>query len=251
MVTIYFSGTGNSQFIAKKFSSLLKCDCHSIEDNVDFEKIIKENDTIALCYPIHFSKAPIYFNDFAKRYKEYFRGKNLIIFCTQQFYSGYGAKSITFILEDVNVIYAEHFNMHNNVTTLPTYYKLTKINNEKCLKRCSKKLEKIVRDIDNGVIKLKGFGKFGEYLGNKQHIDETTLRDKQKNAVKVNNNCILCNKCVKQCPTNNLEKWGGEITHKNKCTFCFRCVNICPKQAITVSIHGKVKEQYCILDKEI
>ncbi len=251
MVTIYFSGTGNSQFIAKKFSELMKCDCYSIEEKVDFKKIISENDKIALCFPIHFTKAPIFFNDFVKKHKEVFKGKSLIIFSTQQFCSGYGAKSITFNLENVNVIYAENFNMQNNLTTMPTYYKLTKLNNEKCLKRCSKKLIKIVNDINNGIVKLKGFGKYGEYLGNKQHIDKKSLREKQKNAVRVDEDCILCNKCVKQCPTENLFIQDKKILHKEKCTFCFRCVNTCPKQAITVSIHKKVKEQYCILDKDI
>ncbi len=246
MVTIYFSGTGNTEYLAKNFSNIMKCQCYSIEEDVDFKKIIKKNDVITLCFPIHFSKAPIYFMEFIKNLRDEFKGKKLIIFCSQQFYSGDGARSITDLLYDVEVIYAEHFNMQNNITSMPLYYKITKRNNKRCLKKNYLKLEKISKDIKNGKVKLKGFSNFSKSLGRRQHLSDENVIEKQKKAVKVNDDCILCNKCVKLCPTKNLVNNGEKITFKENCTFCVRCTNICPKQAITVLLHGKVSEQYYI-----
>lgn len=247
MVIIYFSGTGNTKYIAKSFSKIMNCKNYSIEEDMDFEKILSENERIVLCYPIHFSMAPIYFRNFVKKYKTNFRNKKLIIFCTQQFYSGDGARSITDLLEDVEVIYAEHFNMQNNITSFQAYYKLTKINNKKCLEKTYKKLEKISKEINNNEIYLKGFNNFSKKLGKMQHISDEKLKIKQQEAVRVKNNCSLCNKCIKNCPTKNLINNGEKICSNVDCTFCLRCVNICPKKAITVLIHGKVGEQY-ILD---
>ncbi len=246
MVVIYFSGTGNTKFLARKFSRVMNCKCVSIEETVDFKKIILENNTITLCYPIHFSKAPIFFMDFVKTHKNEFRGKKIISLCSQQFYSGDGARSIFDLLEDVELVYAEHFNMQNNITSMPLYYKITKTNNRRCLTRSYRKIIKISSDINKGRVKTKGFNNFSKQLGKMQHISDESIKRKQKNAVRVNNSCILCNKCVKNCPTKNLENEGAKIASEENCTFCMRCVNICPKKAITVLLHGKVKEQYYI-----
>ncbi len=250
MVVIYFSGTGNSRFIAKRFSKEMNCKCYSIEEDVNFGEIITENDTIALCYPIHFSKAPLLFMDFISEHKSGFIGKKIVILCSQQFYSGDGARSITDLLEGVEVIYAEHFNMQNNITSMPIYYKLTKRNNKRCLKHTCKKIKKITKDINNNKVKLKGFNSFSMALGRAQHLNPESAKKKQLKAVKIKNSCVLCGKCVKYCPANNLAIDNNKIVFDNKCTFCMRCVNICPKKSISVLIHGNVKEQYYIGDRK-
>ncbi len=248
MVTIYFSGTGNTKFIAKNFSEFMGCEFYSIEEDIDFRKAIEENNIIALCYPIHFSKAPVLFMEFISKYKDNFKGKKIISLCSQQFYSGDGARSIIDLLEEVDVIYAEHLNMHNNITCMPNYYKITKINNKKCLRKTRKKIFNISKDIKRGKIKLKGFNKLSMSIGRTQHLSDESIKEKQQKAVRVNENCILCKKCVNLCPSKNL-LLGSKIISKENCTFCMRCVNICPKQAITVLLHGKVKEQYYISDE--
>ncbi len=250
MVTIYFSGTGNTKFIAKRFSKIMNCESYSIEEDINFKELIIKNDTIALCYPIHFSKAPIFFMDFVSKFKNEFRGKKVIILCSQQFYSGDGARSIVDLLDNVDVIYAEHFNMQNNITSIPLYYKITKRNNEKCLKNTDIKINKVISNIKKGNIKKKGFNNFSIQLGKLQHLSDESVKKKQLQAVKITDQCIVCNKCVKNCPTQNLFNDNNSINFKENCTFCFRCVNICPKQAITVLLHGKVKEQYYIMDND-
>ncbi len=249
MVVIYFSGTGNTKFIAKKFGKEMKCKSYSIEEDVNFSEIISENSTIALCYPIHFSQAPLLFMDFVGKYKNEFRGKKIISLCSQQFFSGDGARSITDLLEDVEVIYAEHFNMQNNITCMPIYYKLTKRNNRRCLKNTCNKIKVVAKDINNNKVKLKGFNNFSKSMGTTQHISPESIKQKQMKAVKVRESCVLCEKCVKCCPTSNLSQVSGKIVSDNKCTFCMRCINICPKKSISVLLHGNVKEQYFIADK--
>ncbi len=246
MITIYFSGTGNSEYLAKKFSEEMNCNAYSIEERVNFVRLIKENDVIALCFPIHFSKAPVFFMEFVSKYKENFKGKRIISLCTQQFYSGDGARSIFDLLEDVEVVYAEHFNMHNNITSWPTYYKLTKRNNPRCLRGVEKKVKRVAKDIEQGRVKQKGFSEFAKVLGRGQHISPERVKVKQQSAVRVNDTCVLCGKCIKHCPTKNLKIESGKLADKAECTFCMRCVNLCPKKSLSVLIHGKVSEQYSI-----
>lgn len=246
MVVIYFSGTGNSEFVAKRFGKITNSKCFSIEEDVDFTKIIKNNKTITLCFPIHFSRSPVMFQEFLLKYKNEFSGKNIISFATQQAYSGDGAMSVSYILDNVSMIYAEHFNMQNNITSIPIYYKLTKRNNKRCLIKTDQKLRKIAKEILENKVNLKGSSDFGQYLGKTQQMSEDNINNKRSTAVKISNSCISCNKCVRECPTLNLENIDGKICTKDKCTFCVRCVNVCPTKAITVLLHGKVDEQYDI-----
>ena len=40
MLMLYFSGTGNSKYIANLFSKKVNAKCYSIEENIDFKKEI-------------------------------------------------------------------------------------------------------------------------------------------------------------------------------------------------------------------
>ncbi len=123
MIILYFSGTGNSRYIANLFSQKTGAKSHSIEAKIDFKNIIKENDTIAFCYPIYGSCVPRIMREFVSRNIELLKDKKLIIFCTQLMFSGDGARIFTDLLPKGygEVIYAEHFNMPNNICNIKLF----------------------------------------------------------------------------------------------------------------------------------
>ncbi len=245
----YFSGTGNTEYVARKFAKEVEFNCYCIEENINFVEIIKQNEIITLCFPIHLSSAPIIFVDFVKKYNSYLNSKKLILFCTQQFFSGDGARSITEYIDNAKVIYAKHFRMPNNIVNIPYYSVLTKGNVNKSVIRVNKQIEEIINDIRKGVIKNQGFNKYSIKLGLGQR-EEFYKRYKIRDVkAKINDDCVLCNSCVKHCPTKRLKQQKGKIinTKHSYCTMCMRCVNICPSRAITVLFHNKPKYQYrCI-----
>jgi ferredoxin len=49
---------------------------------------------------------------------------------------------------------------------------------------------------------------------------------------RADSNCIQCGKCVRECPTHNIELTEGKIVFSNKCIFCLRCWWQCPTRAI-------------------
>lgn len=44
--------------------------------------------------------------------------------------------------------------------------------------------------------------------------------------------CISCRKCAKICPLNNIEIKDGKPTWNNNCTHCMACISYCPTGAI-------------------
>jgi ferredoxin len=247
MVTLYFSGTGNSKYIAEYFSEEMDCENYSIEEKIDFKKLINSNDTIAFCYPSYGSCVPLIMRQFILEHKKELSGKKIIIFSTQLMFSGDGARVLIDLLEDVDfkVIYAEHFNMPNNICNLPIFPNPSKKKMEKYVQKSNKKIDKICKHIRRGAIRKRGFNIISKYLGLlSQRIYFKDIEIKAMKDVRINQDCILCGKCIRICPMNNLEEKDNWIEQKGNCTLCYRCVNKCPVKAITVLYHKKVKQQY-------
>lgn len=58
MIVFYFSGTGNSKFIARQFAEKMDAEFHSIEEKIDFKRLFNLVDTVAVVYPIYGSCVP-------------------------------------------------------------------------------------------------------------------------------------------------------------------------------------------------
>ena len=162
MIMIYFSGTGNSKYIAELFSLYMNIKCYSIEENIEFGQLISLEETICFCYPIYGSRVPRIMREFAKKYIDFLKNKKVIIFCTQLIFSGDGARAFTDIFPKnwVEVIYAEHFFMLNNVNNLF----ILSLANEKRIKKymanADRKMKIVCQKIKDGIIKKRGFNNF-------------------------------------------------------------------------------------------
>lgn len=249
MVMVYFSGTGNSKFIAEQFAERMGIEAYSIEQDLDFDVVFANVDTIAVCYPIYGSCVPAIMREFVEDHRHYFETKKLIIFCTQMLFSGDGARAFARLLDRCNerVLYAEHFLMPNNICNFFLFPMTEKEKIEK-QKKALKKLERVCSDIQNGIMKKRGWNVFSTLLGKTQNIAYPKMERKGKSSFRTDASCIGCGLCVKNCPTHNLELVNRKVIQKNRCTLCYRCVNLCPKQSCTVYLHQKPKRQYKGID---
>jgi ferredoxin len=246
MLMMYFSGTGNSKYIAEAFSRRMGARCHSIEEQAPFSQMICEEETVAFCYPIYGSRVPKIMRDFAIKHEEPLKSKKTIIFCTQMYFSGDGARAFTDIFPKghLRVIYAEHFLMPNNVcnvflTPLPSEKTINKY-----LVNADRKMQTVCDDITNGIVRKRGFNPVSRALGLIQGIPYPALEKIAMDRVWVDKSCNGCNLCVTACPVNNFENKDGTIVTKKSCIMCYRCINICPQKAISVYLKIKVKKQY-------
>lgn len=56
--------------------------------------------------------------------------------------------------------------------------------------------------------------------------------------------CISCGKCVNACPLNNISLKNGKPAWGTDCTHCMACINRCPKEAIEYGKISKGKPRY-------
>lgn len=57
-------------------------------------------------------------------------------------------------------------------------------------------------------------------------------------------NCVSCGKCAKVCPLNNIELENGRPVWGKDCTHCMACISRCPREAIEYGKHSKGLPRY-------
>ena len=218
--------------------------CLSIEADTDFTSEIKSHDTIAFCYPIYGSRVPRIMREFVIKYMAELSGKKMVIIVTQWLFSGDGARVFTdmFWQDTIEVIYAEHFNMPNNINNTPFLRHTSKRKIEKYKRKAETKISRVCNDIRQGIVRKRGFSRFSQWLGNiqgkawqgdsKDSDSSTGIEHKARSGIKTHDGCTACSLCVNICPMNNLTNLGGAITQLDNCTVCYRCVNRCSQKAI-------------------
>ena len=253
MVMLYFSGTGNSKYIAELFCRYMNIKCYSIENNIDFCQLLTAAEIIGFCYPIYGSRVPRIMREFVERHKDFLKNKKLFIFCSQLIFSGDGARSFTDIFPKnwIEIIYAEHFFMPNNVCNLPLLPLASEIKIKKYMVKADQKMKDVCQNITDGIIKRRGFNIISKKLGQIQGTFMPAIEKKAMKSVFINDNCNKCLLCVSICPMKNFDYQNKQIIHKNNCTICYRCINKCPNKAITVFINNKTRKQYNGLSKYI
>ncbi len=58
--------------------------------------------------------------------------------------------------------------------------------------------------------------------------------------------CITCGKCVRVCPLNNIQLIDGKPAWGKNCTHCMACINYCPTTAIEYGKQTKDRPRYHI-----
>jgi len=246
LIVFYFSGTGNSRFVAERFATLAGAECHSIELTVSADEKILSQDTIGFCYPVYGSCVARPMREFVRAHSAALSGKRFVIFCTQLIFSGDGAHALCAELPggEANVVYAEHFRMPNNVCNFPLFRIKNGKENVRTLHTALRRIQRAADEISRGVVRRRGFHPISVLLGKSQSAFWPDVEARAANDVRVNADCIRCGVCVSSCPVNNLTLVKDGIVQSGKCAVCYRCVNACPKQAITVLFHKKPAKQY-------
>lgn len=64
----------------------------------------------------------------------------------------------------------------------------------------------------------------------------------------VSDDCISCGKCAMRCPLNNIDMAAGKPVWKGNCTHCMACIGGCPVKAIEYKDKSKGQHRHYIMD---
>lgn len=242
---LYFSGTGNSAYVAKKIALAIK------DETVDLNGKIKKNDDTAL----HSDRpwvivAPTYGWQLPRIVRDWILQTGLtgnkqayfVLTCGGGI--GNAGKYAAALCEKKDWQY-----MGCAQVIMPeNYIAMFAVPDEERARRiirCAEpSIQKAIAAIQKGEAitgpKLKWTDKVSSSLANKAFYPLFVHAKKFYSTV----DCISCGYCSQVCPLNNIKLTDQKPEWGDQCTHCMACICSCPKQAIEYGNKSKGKPRY-------
>jgi len=249
MVGIYFSGTGNSRYVAEMFCNEYDetTKALSIEDDNIIEAVRNE-EMLVFAYPVQYSTVPKILCDFIIENNELWESKKVFVIATMGLFSGDGAGILGRLLQKCGaaIIGGLHLKMPDSIGDEKVLKRPLEKNKE-LVKNAEQKISKSVQLLKSGKPTQEGIGvlyRMVGFFGQRLYFGHKTKEYSDMLCVDTDK-CIGCGKCEKLCPMNNIKIVDKKVAQNNRCTMCYRCINNCPMQAMTL-LGTKVVEQSVI-----
>ncbi len=242
---LYFTGTGNTQFVGEFIANHIKDEC------VSLNKILKENQPLkfhserpfVIMAPIYAWRFPIIIEELIKNAE--LSGNNKLYFIgTMGSQSGNCDKYLQKLTQVKNMEF-----MGFGSVAMPNNYVYGGKLPDKT--EAYKQIESVIPQIRNLAEKIS----VGEKI---YKSDKTPFASIASGAVNklfnkfmissknfnISENCISCGKCVELCPVNNIALKDGKPVFEDKCLNCYSCINRCPKEAINIGKRTRNNGRY-------
>jgi len=246
-MVLYFSATGNTEYIAKEIAKRLNDECVNLLTRIrnDIHTPLHSDKPFIICAPVYVCEMPRFIAKYLKQ--QTFSGcKDVYFVFTSGGYcgiSGVLAKSM-FRKKKMNYLGHAEFKMPRNYVASDAYDMLSPTEVENRILEARKMLGPVVETIKAGKkLKARHVFLFESIIT----IPFNPVWSKLKYQTKdfhTTDKCIGCGKCAKLCPLNNIALEEGKPVWGNQCTHCMACICNCPTEAIDYGNITQKKEKY-------
>lgn len=247
---LYFSGTGNSQFVAKQISDQIKDDLVSINEYIKNNKVgdFKSEKPFVFVIPTYSWRMPRIIEDWLN--KSSFSGNlnsYFILTC------GGHVGNASHYAKDICSKKGFKFRGLSELLMPENYIALfTTPNEEECksiIEKSKSQIQILANQIKNNEdLYTKKVSLGGKILSGPINSVFYSILVKDKGFT-VSDKCISCGKCVKNCPLNNIELVNKKPVWKGNCTHCMACIGCCPVRAIEYKNGSKKRHRHYIMDE--
>lgn len=242
----YFSGTGNTEWVANRLSTLL-CDTNLVRiparEPVAFDGV----DTLAICFPVHSWGVPSVVRQFLDLLPKEYPIPYIYMVCTCGDDSGLTLDEFQQLVVKQNQRCKAFFSvqMPNTYVNLPGF----DIDSEQVQQQKIRQAENTLQQIAETVQKkeecqrvVKGDlpwfkSKIIRPLFNRYLVSDSFFH--------VADSCRSCGACERICPVENIHLEKHPVwSHQGKCLTCMACYHVCPEHAISFGNYTSKKGQY-------
>lgn len=243
----YFSGTGNTWWVAETLRCYIKEMKHPVEfysietiEAVEASKYVESADHIVFGFPVYGSTAPNNMLEFISNLPDSISNKPVSIFATHALASGDTGLFVGSILasKGYKLMQTRHFAMMNNLH-VPRFKFIRPRNDyselDKIIHRNKPEVRKLAYEISHDILHITGDNIFGHFFGKfqRRHIDRVYASLKREFKID-GKKCVKCGKCAEICPTHNITSEKDSFIFKNNCVSCLRCYSFCPASAVLI-----------------
>ena len=244
-MVIYFTGTGNSRFIAEKISEALNDELVNSFNSIKNNKFVEYNSSrpyIFVC-PTYAWRIPRIFERYIKC--STFKGnKDAYFVMTCGGETGNAGHYLKKLCEKCSLNFkgVGEIIMPENYTAM--FAVPDQAEADEIISKGSLKVEGIIEAIRSGRdIPFNSGGLSGIIMSSVVNSAFYPLFVKSK-SFKASESCIGCGKCVALCPLNNIKLTNGKPVWSDNCTHCMACINACPEKAIEYGKASVGKPRY-------
>ena len=226
MKIFYFTGTGNSLYVAKRFGGEL----YSIPQVLKGKDNIFEDEKIGIIFPTYGRSIPTIVKEFIEKIT--LKSPYIFAIMTCGNNSGDGTKYFASFAKKHGI--KVHYS--NSIAMVGNHIPLVDIEEQKSLnKNIDENINQLIEDVSNNINYIKSGMIIAPIIRSAVKIVNQVHPIDSPANFSVNDDCIKCSTCIKVCPRANVSyNESKQIVFGKHCESCLSCVNNCPKKAIQV-----------------
>lgn len=247
-IIYYFSGTGNTLFVARDIAKRLGASLTPIVSLVDETAVHLDSEVVGIVHPVYYGELPVVVREFAEKLVN-LDEKYIFAVCTFGGSAGDSLRSLKKIIRsrggELSAAYGVH--MPQNA-----FYKFWEKHEPLYRKWRKKKLNIVVSNTEarktgtfftniffdiifkgiQAYVRPKYKQSFIKLSGASPDLSVDELIRLNDTSFSVTDKCTGCGVCAKVCPVKNIVMVKGKPAWQHRCENCIACYNFCPEKAI-------------------